>query len=171
MELKPDIPATLNRLRNIIESMGYTCEVIDPNELFVFTASTYTDQGEEISININVTANGENHNIGSGNYIAFEVFAPCQVYDSNDELNLCFYIMYLMAQVDMITIQYTPENKQILISRVDCISDELTDTHIINHIIQPTINEFLHTFYLIENNEHDNTQYFDNINPPTSLLN
>ena len=80
MELKPDIPATLNRLRNIIESMGYTCEVIDPNELFVFTASTYTDQGEEISININVTANGENHNIGSGNYIAFEVFAPCQVW-------------------------------------------------------------------------------------------
>ena len=171
MNKHTNIPATLARLRNIIEKMGYPCEVIDPEELFVFTASTYTDNGEEISINVNVTANGENNNIGTGNYMALEVFAPCQVYDDSDELNLCYYIMYLMSQVDMISIQYTPENKQILLARVDCISDELSDTFIIDHIIQPSINEFLYTFYLIENNERDTSRGLDTLYSAKNLLN
>lgn len=150
-----DIPTTLQRLATLISHMGYECEVVDENELLVFTASIINDYGDEIAININVTANGENKNIGEGNYIAFEVFIPCVPMTHDDELQICYYIMQLIMQVDLTTIQYLPKTQQILISRVDCISEELSDRHIINHIIQPTINEFLHIFTLIESPQPD----------------
>lgn len=76
MNSKVDIPGTLQRLATLVSQMGYECEVVD-DELFVFTASVVDDYGDEITININVTANGENKHIGQGNYIAFEVFIPC----------------------------------------------------------------------------------------------
>lgn len=152
-----NIPAALNRLCKLITQMGYTCEIIDEDELFVFTATTYTDDGEELCININVTANGENNMIGTGNYIALEVFVPCNVTCQQDELNLSFLIMNLLTEVDLTTVQYVPEIKQILISRVDCISNEIPDKFIVNHILNPVIKEFLHIFYLIENTPQENT--------------
>lgn len=153
-----DIPATLQRLATLISQMGYECEVIDKNELLVFTASIVNEYGDEITININVTANGENKNIGEGNYIAFEVFIPCVPITHDEELQICYYIMQLIMEVDLTTIQYLPKTQQILISRVDCISDELSDQHIVNHIIQPTVNEFLHIFTLIEAPQSDSNE-------------
>ncbi len=146
-----NIPAALNRLRTLLIGMGYDCEVIDANDLFIFSAYTFTDSGRKISININVTENGENLLIGDGNYVAFEVFIPCEVETNEDEYSLYCYIMQLITHVDMTTIQYVEQTQQILISRVDCIADELPDRFIIDHILTPTIREFLHIFYLIEN--------------------
>ena len=147
-----NIATTLKRLCTIVEGMGYNCEVID-DELFIFTATTHTHRGEAITININVTANGENNNIGDGNYIAWEVFIPCHVENEEDERDIAMYIMELIEEVDMIAIQYVGHSRQILMSRVDCISEELPDSFIINHIISPSINEFLHIFRLIENSQ------------------
>ncbi|MBQ8564629.1 MAG: hypothetical protein IJ442_02200 [Bacteroidaceae bacterium] len=149
MNSKVDIPGTLQRLATLVSQMGYECEVVD-DELFVFTASVVDDYGDEITININVTANGENKHIGQGNYIAFEVFIPCAPVGREEELQICYYIMQLIMEVDLTTIQYVPKTQQILISRVDCITPELPDGHIIEHVIRPTINEFLHIFTLIE---------------------
>ena len=150
--INTNIAATLKRLCAIVEEMGYSCEVVD-DELFIFTASTHTHRGEAITININVTANGENKNIGEGNYIAWEVFIPCHVESEEDERDIALYIMELIEEVDMIAIQYVSQSRQILISRVDCISEDLPDLFIVNHIIRPTINEFLHIFRLIENSQ------------------
>ena len=164
MQHHTDIPATLNRLYNLISAMGYECEVIDKDELFVFTATTHTYKGDEITLNINVTENGPNDHIGQGNYIAFEVFIPCQPEDREEEMEICYYIMKLIMEVDMTTIQYVPQTQQILISRVDCISEDLTDNHITQHIIKPVINEFLHIFDLIEStplNESPTPQYLN----------
>lgn len=145
-----NLPAALHRLYTLISDMGYECEIVDKDELFIFTASTHIHTGERITININVTPNGENTLIGDGNYIALEVFIPCHVEDEEDERDISLYIMQLIEQVDMIAIQYVPHSRQILISRVDCISEQLPDNFIVNHILRPTINEFLHIFYLIE---------------------
>lgn len=145
-----DIPAALNRLHTLISRMGYECEIITPDELFVFTASTYTLSRERITLNINVTANGENSNIGKGNYIALEVFFPCNITEEEDEAHLAVLIMQLIEEVDMIAIQYIADSQQILLSRVDCIAPELPDSYIINHILTPAINEFLHIFCIIE---------------------
>lgn len=147
-----DIPKALKRLNSLIERMGYTCDVIDEDNIFIFEASIDTDDGDTMNININVTENGENQLIGNGNYIALEVFIPCEIECREDELELSYYIMDLITHVDLTTIQYVPQSHQILISRVDCISDDLTDDYIINHILAPCINEFLYIFYLIENN-------------------
>lgn len=150
MNVEMDIPGTLQRLAALISQMGYECEMVNKDELFVFMASVINDYGDEIAININVTANGENRHIGQGNYIAFEVFIPCAPISKEEELQICYYIMQLIMGVDLTTIQYVPQTQQILISRVDCITSELSDNHIIEHIIRPTINEFLHIFTLIE---------------------
>ena len=66
-------------------------------------------------------------------------------------MELSYYIMELITHVDLTTIQYVPQTHQILISRVDCISNDISDDFIINHILTPCINEFLYIFYLIEN--------------------
>ena len=155
MKATTNIPLALNRIHRLVSQMGYKCEIIDKDELFVFQAYATTDNGDEITININVTVNGENSHIGDGNYLALEVFIPCNVRSEDDELDICYYIMELITQVDLITIQYVPEIQQILMSRVDCIDDQLPDSYIINHILQPSINEFLHIFYLIENTTTD----------------
>ena len=55
-----NIPAALNRLHTIITHMGYACEVIDEDNLFIFEATIDTDDGDKLNININVTENGEN---------------------------------------------------------------------------------------------------------------
>ena len=151
MKNQRDIPQALKRLRTLITRMGYECEVIDEDNLFIFEAKIDTDDGDTLSININVTENGENQLIGDGNYIALEVFIPCEVSTREDEMELSYYIMELITHVDLTTIQYVPQTRQILISRVDCISDDITDDFIINHILAPCINEFLYIFYLIEN--------------------
>ena len=65
-------------------------------------------------------------------------------------MELSYYIMELITHVDMSTIQYVPQTKQILISRVDCINEGISDEFIVNHILAPCINEFLYIFYLIE---------------------
>lgn len=145
-----NIPAALNRLHTIITHMGYECEIIDEDNLFIFEATIDTDDGDKLNININVTENGENQLIGDGNYIALEVFIPCEIETKEDEMELSYYIMELISHVDLTTIQYVPQTRQILISRVDCISNDLTDDFIINHILTPCINEFLYIFYLIE---------------------
>lgn len=152
-----DIPATLLRLQELITKLGYTCETITPGELFVFTATTYSPGGEPISIHINVTANGENKHLGEGNYIAFEVFSPCHIEDEQDEADLSLFIMQLIEEVDLTTIQYVPSTRQILVSRVDCITPQLPDKHIVDHILTPLINEFLHVFTLIESSLEENT--------------
>ncbi len=164
MKQKVDIPATLQRLFTLISGLGYECEVIDKDELFVFTATTTPIYGEEITININVTANGDNRHLGEGNYIAFEVFMPFNPVDKDDELQISYYIMQLLTEVDLTTIQYVPQTQQILISRVDCITPQLTDNHIITHIIKPIINEFLHIFNIIESTPQ-------NTNPTPQYLN
>lgn len=164
IEQEINIKATLQRLFTLISRMGYECEVIDKDELFVFTASTTSLYGEDITININVTANGDNKHIGKGNYIAFEVFSPYNPIDKDDELQISYYIMQLLTEVDLTTIQYVPQTQQILISRVDCISPELSDHHIIQHIIKPVINEFLHIFNIIEStpqNGYSTPQYLN----------
>ena len=150
MKKNTDIPKALKRLNSLIERMGYACDVIDDDNLFIFEASIDTDDGDTMNININVTENGENQLIGDGNYIALEVFIPCEIECREDELELSYYIMDLITHVDLTTIQYVPQSRQILISRVECISNELTDDYIINHILAPCINEFLYIFYLIE---------------------
>ena len=150
MKPSTNIPAALKRLRTLVTSMGFECEVIDEDNLFIFEASIDTDDGDTLSININVTENGENHLIGDGNYIALEVFIPCDVETIEEEMELSYYIMELITHVDLSTIQYVPQSKQILISRVDCIDEGTSDEHIINHILAPCINEFLYIFYLIE---------------------
>lgn len=165
MKYPKEIPSTLQRLSTLIARMGYECEIITPGELFVFTVKITTENGEPIDIYINVTENGENHLIGEGNYIALETFIPCGPIAQEEELLLCNYIMKLIMQVDLTTIQYVHASQQVLISRVDCITPDIPDNHIIDHILQPTINEFKHIFTLIENtplNTHeDETQQTD----------
>ncbi|MBR3950697.1 MAG: hypothetical protein IKJ79_02130 [Bacteroidaceae bacterium] len=151
MNYKKNIPEALKRLRTLITHMGYECEVVDKDNLFIFQANIDTDDGDSLCININVTENGENQLIGDGNYIALEVFIPCDVKTREDEMELSYYIMELITHVDLTTIQYVPQTHQILISRVDCISNDISDDFIINHILTPCINEFLYIFYLIEN--------------------
>ena len=151
MKEKVNIPMALNRLHRLVGQMGYECEMIDEDNLFIFEATIDTDDGDSLVVNINVTENGKNELIGEGNYIALEVFIPCSVDTREDEMELSYYIMELITHVDLTTIQYVPQTRQILISRVDCISDELSDNFIINHILRPCINEFLYIFYLIEN--------------------
>ena len=150
MGKKKNIPAALKRLQRLASEMGFECETIDEENLFIFEASIDTDDGDKLSININVTENGENHLIGDGNYIALEVFIPCDVETIEEEMELSYYIMELITHVDMSTIQYVPQTKQILISRVDCINESISDEFIVNHILAPCINEFLYIFYLIE---------------------
>lgn len=150
MKKNKNIPAALDRLRKIVTEMGFECEVIDKENLFVFEATIDTDDGDTLSININVTENGENHLIGDGNYIALEVFIPCEAETIEEEMELSYYIMELITHVDLSTIQYVPQTKQILISRVDCINEGISDDFIVNHILAPCINEFLYIFYLIE---------------------
>lgn len=151
MNYKKNIPEALKRLHTLITHMGYECEVVDKDNLFIFQANIDTDDGDSLCININVTENGENQLIGDGNYIALEVFIPCDVKTREDEMELSYYIMELITHVDLTTIQYVPQTHQILISRVDCISNDISDDFIINHILTPCINEFLYIFYLIEN--------------------
>ena len=151
MKKEKNIPAALKRLHTLVSSMGFECEVIDEENLFIFEASIDTDDGDKLSININVTENGENHLIGDDNYVALEVFIPCDVETIEEEMELSYYIMELITHVDMSTIQYVPQTKQILISRVDCINEGISDEFIINNILAPCINEFLYIFYLIEN--------------------
>lgn len=152
---KADIPATLKRLFLLVSQMGYECEMLDENELFVFTA-TLPDAGkEDITISINVTANGRNEHIGEGNYIAFEVFIPCGLLTETEELQISYYIMKLMEEVDLIAIQYVPSIHQVLISRVDCIREDLPDDFITDYIIKPMVNEFLHVFSVIEFSPED----------------
>ncbi len=155
MKISKDITSAMHRLYTLISNLGYECEIIDEKELFVINTTLTAENGDEIEIFINVTPNGKNHLIGEGNYIAFEVFMPCSPISPEEEMVLCNYIMKLLLQVDLTTIQYVHESKQILISRVDCITPQLPDNHIINHIIIPTINEFKHIFSLIERNSFD----------------
>lgn len=156
MKKTVDIPGALQRLATLISQIGYECEIIDQDELFVFPVTITNEYGDEIAININVTANGENKHIGTGNYIAFEVFIPCAPASREEELQLCYYVMQLIMEVDITTIQYVPKTQQILISRVDCIDDELPDDYIIDHIIRPTINEIKHIFTVIESPSYNN---------------
>ena len=109
MNYKKNIPEALKRLRTLITHMGYECEVVDKDNLFIFQANIDTDDGDSLCININVTENGENQLIGDGNYIALEVFIPCDVKTREDEMELSYYIMELITHVDLTTIQYVPQ--------------------------------------------------------------